>query len=98
MSKSFTQRLLLAQRLFLDHVGAEVEVLELPAEHAPRIAAAEAMGPIPLFHAYAATAELPAEAVAAGQQILEVIDPLQSPTRLGFPAQGNLHLASKPPP
>lgn len=94
MSKSFTQRLLLAQRLFLDHVGAEVEVLELPAEHAPRIAAAEAMGPIPLFHAYAATVELPAEAVAAGQQILEVIGPLQSPTRLGFPAQGNHHLAS----
>lgn len=50
-----------------------MEVVELPAEHAPRIAAAEAMGPIPLFHAYAATAELSAEAVAAGQQILEVL-------------------------
>ncbi|KAK9831282.1 hypothetical protein WJX74_010231 [Apatococcus lobatus] len=55
----------------LRDVGAEVEVIELPAEHAPRIAASEAMGSIPLFRAYAATAELPAEAVAAGQQILE---------------------------
>ena len=49
-----------------------MEVIELPAEHAPRIAASEAMGPIPLFHAYAATANLPGEAVTAGQQILEV--------------------------
>ncbi len=61
-----------------------MELVELPADHAPRIAASEAMGPIPMFQAYAASQELSQEATAAGQKILEVILHASYCSNLGF--------------
>ena len=52
--------------------GIEVEVLAAPASSAPRIEEADSLGALPLFHTYADTVSMSAEARQKGIQILEV--------------------------
>lgn len=56
----------------LPSAGVEVELITAPPNNAPRIEEVESLGAIPLFHMYADTAAMSAEARGKGLDILQV--------------------------